>query len=180
MTMSVVERARADLARGEPWLARDRLRGAIKQRPTDQDVIRALAATYTTMGDLPAGGAWWFLSERPDDDPDAAAGLVAFRDRRRGPVALANALPIRRPATDYPPAAQHRISALQDELTTLHYSWTPPSPPLRMRPAGVQPSRTSVRTRLWDTAEIALVTLLVLGNLGLYLLGLVTLLRWIW
>jgi hypothetical protein len=55
----------------------------------DQEVLRALAETYTEMRDLPAAGACWFLTSVEDDDPVAAAALGALRGRYRRAVGLA-------------------------------------------------------------------------------------------
>lgn len=143
-------------------------------------MIESLAVTYARLGDLPESGAWWFLSDSPDDDPDAAAGLAAFRARMRGPVARAHALPIRRPTAEYPPAAQRRVNALRDELAAIDYDWSPPSRPSRLRQS-TDPRRSEAAVRDFrDAAGTALVAGLVLGNVALYVLGLVTFLRWLW
>src|SRR3712207_3559251 len=74
-----ITRARADLAAGRPWKARDRLRGVIGARPTDQTALALLGDVLLDMGDEPEAGRWLFLSER--DDEAAERAREAFRAR---------------------------------------------------------------------------------------------------
>ena len=111
--MNVVDRARTDLARGEPWLARDRLRGTLAQRPHQQDVLEELARTQGAMGDLPAAGACWFLTGRADGDPEVAAALAAFERRYPKPWVRAGEPPLVGRLDAYPDAARTRVLTLQ-------------------------------------------------------------------
>lgn len=173
--VAVVERARADLVRGEPWRARDRLLGALRDRPLDQEVLRALAETYVEMRDLPAAGACWFLTSVEDDDPVAAAALGALRDRYRRGVAVALAVRVRGRAGDYPEAARRRILDLQAELVEAGWTWLPPGRPLPPR------SRRRAGAEAVGSASAAVgVIAFVLVNLAVYVLGLIAILRWIW
>ncbi|MGL5851537.1 MAG: hypothetical protein ACRCZD_12215 [Phycicoccus sp.] len=54
--MGAVERARADLDAGRPWLARDRLSRVLAPRQ-DDEVLDLLAETHAVMHDLPAAGS---------------------------------------------------------------------------------------------------------------------------
>ncbi|MFC0003214.1 hypothetical protein [Micromonospora siamensis] len=60
-----VARARADLAAGRPWKARNRLTGVLVHRQ-DREVLDLLATVHHEMRDLPAAGAItvvvWFLA----------------------------------------------------------------------------------------------------------------------
>ncbi len=106
----VVERAARDLARDEPWLARDRLGSALRERPADPELLDLLGATYARMSDLPAAGAAWLLSARPD--AEIAPALEALRLRYARPQVRASALHVRQPLSAYPPAAQERLRGL--------------------------------------------------------------------
>jgi len=71
-------RARADLAAGRLWKARDRLTGLLAHRQ-DFEVLDLLAAVHHEMQDLPAAGALWFVTGRDDDK--ARNSIVAWRER---------------------------------------------------------------------------------------------------
>lgn len=77
----VIERARADIAAGRLWKARDRLLGALVHR-ADDEVLDLLGEVHFAMGDLPAAGALWFVTGRADADADRA--LPAWRERNGG------------------------------------------------------------------------------------------------
>jgi len=168
--VTALERSRADVERGEPWLARDRLLGALRTQPGDQDVLVLLAEVYTELGDLPAAGACWFLTERADDGR-ATEALAALRNRYRNPVALANSLPLTQDPARYPPAARRRIADLRDELAALGLDWDPPGRP---RP------RFPQRERLAAALIVAFWVVFVAANLVVYALGLITAAGWIW
>ncbi|WP_331951098.1 DUF6584 family protein [Pengzhenrongella sp.] len=76
--VGVIERARADLASGQRWKARDRLAGALVAQ-ADDELLGLLGEVYFAMGDLPAAGAVWFGSTR--QGPAAEAAGIAWRDR---------------------------------------------------------------------------------------------------
>lgn len=174
--MAAVERARADLVRGEPWRARDRLLGALRDRPLDQEVLRALAETYTEMRDLPAAGACWFLTSVEDDDPVAAVAFSALRGRYRRAVGRALAVRVRGQAADYPEAARRRILDLRAELVEEGWTWFPPERPLR----GARSRRQTGAETTAAVPAVAAVVAFVLVNLAVYVLGLVAIVRWIW
>ena len=64
-----VERARADLAAGRAWKARDRLTGFLRDE-YDPEALELLGEVHHTMGDLPAAGAAWFGTSRRGHDVD--------------------------------------------------------------------------------------------------------------
>jgi len=76
----VVDRAKADLAAGRAWKARDRLTGALVAR-ADDELLGLLGEVYFAMGDLPRAGAVWFGLARGRDGTDAEAAAHAWRDR---------------------------------------------------------------------------------------------------
>lgn len=73
-----VERARADLAAGRAWKARDRLTGFLRDE-YDDEALELLGEVHHTMGDLPAAGAAWFGTARRGRDVDEA--IEAWRER---------------------------------------------------------------------------------------------------
>lgn len=175
-----MERAAADLLRAEPWLARDRLLGALRAGPLDQEVLRGLAESYTALGDLPAAGACWFLTDAEDTDPAADAALTALRARYRTAIGVAHAVRARGHVTDYPMPAQTRILDLQAELSELGWTWTPPARP---EPAA-RARRHAVRHQLAYASEgavwVTVAVVLAVANLGIYVVGMIAILRAIW
>lgn len=180
MGVTAVERAAADLLRAEPWLARDRLLGALRASPLDQAVLLGLAEAYTALGDLPAAGACWFLTDAVDTDPAAEAALTALRARYRTAIGAAHALRVRGQVTDYPMPAQTRIFDLQAQLSGLGWTWTPPArpqPAARVRRHAVQDHLAGAsQGALWVTVAVAL----AVANLGIYVVCMIAILRAIW
>jgi hypothetical protein len=75
---TVIQRARADLDAGRPWMARDRLVSALRDRQ-DDEVLDLLAEVHAQLGDLPAAGALWFVTGR--DDEISRVALLAWYER---------------------------------------------------------------------------------------------------
>ena len=175
-----MERAAADLRRGEPWLARDRLLGALRASPLDQEVLRGLAEVYTALGDLPAAGTCWFITGVEDTDPAADAGLTALRARYRSAIGVAHAVRVRGRIVDYPGPARSRLLDLQAELSELGRLWTPPARP---RPVARSP-RHGVRHAVADASQgvlwVTVAVALAVANLGIYVVGVIAILRAIW
>ncbi|GAA2736106.1 hypothetical protein GCM10009867_20000 [Pedococcus aerophilus] len=74
----VVTQARADLAAGREWKARDRLVAHVAST-YDQEALGLLGEVHATMRDLPSAGAAWFGTNRRGSDVDDA--VDAWRDR---------------------------------------------------------------------------------------------------
>ncbi|MDQ2723118.1 MAG: hypothetical protein M3Y19_07455 [Actinomycetota bacterium] len=128
MTDKILERCRRDLARGEPWRARDRLYGALRDYPTDERLLDLLGQVLQQMGDLPAAGAAWFLSNRADDDPATATARAALRARFRAPIGIGRSLPLRARFEDYPPRARLRLEQLGADIKASGQDWPYPAP----------------------------------------------------
>jgi len=162
-----VERARADLAAGRAWKARDRLVGALSAR-ADDELLGLLGDVHAGMGDPPAAGAAWVGSTRTGPEVDAA--LAAWRERHgHDPLQLWLSLP-----TLVREGEAERVRALRAEATQRALDlrgWHPavltslrlPAPP---RPTG---SRLAVGAGV-------LAMLLVLASVPV---GLWTMLTWI-
>ena len=106
-------RAEADVAAGNLWKARDRLDGLLAQRPADQEVLGLLGDVSFRMGDLPAAGRYWFLTERSGADVEQAVAAM-YERHGRGPLPLLNVLPVKPPLDAYPPLVHERLRRLVD------------------------------------------------------------------
>jgi hypothetical protein len=118
-----IDRARDDLAAGELWRARDRLRGVLQNDPANQEALDLVGEVYWQMGDRPQAGRFWALTERSDERAAQAraafeAALPNLRDRLR-------AVPARQPVDAYPAAAREWLAQLQAEATRAGIDWKP-------------------------------------------------------
>jgi hypothetical protein len=75
---AAVQRARADIAAGREWKARDRLVGHLADR-YDAEALELLGEVHYAMRDLPSAGAAWFGTARRGKDVDEA--VEAWRER---------------------------------------------------------------------------------------------------
>lgn len=75
---SAVLAARAEIAAGREWKARDRLADHLAEHD-DPEALELLGEVYFTMRDLPAAGAMWFGTNRRGKDVDEA--VEAWRER---------------------------------------------------------------------------------------------------
>lgn len=73
-----VQRARADLAAGREWKARERLVGHLAAE-YDAEALELLGEVNYAMRDLPAAGAAWFGTSRRGKDVDES--VEAWRER---------------------------------------------------------------------------------------------------
>ena len=109
-----VERAKEDLARGEPWLARRRLASLVASTPYQPEVLALLGQVCHQMGDVPEAGRYWLLSELEGEHVERAVRVFT---ELHGGVArqVAAQLPRRTRLSSmggYPPIARRRIEAL--------------------------------------------------------------------
>jgi hypothetical protein len=74
----VVAQARADLAEGREWKARERLVAHLAD-VYDTEALELLGEVQYAMRDLPAAGAAWFGTSRRGEDVDTA--VDAWRER---------------------------------------------------------------------------------------------------
>jgi hypothetical protein len=107
-------RAKEDLARGAPWLARRRLASLVVSTPYRAEVLSLLAEVCHQMGDVPEAGRFWLLSDAEGEHVERAVRV--FTELHRGNARqLAAQLPRRTRLASleaYPPSAQRRIQAL--------------------------------------------------------------------
>lgn len=190
--VNAIELARQDLRDGRPWMARDRLLGTLGTRRGDAAALDLLGEVHTAMNDLPAAGAAWFLTARSDEATTAAG--ASFKARYAKPPARVERLPMHRPLAEYPPEAIERVKALQSELKANGWSWHPPA---KARPPGrnaLRRRRDSFREleddyqepertwhgRLADIAVGAFFVYMVVAFFAIWVLGVITFLRWVW
>ena len=129
--------ARAEIKNGRLWKARDRLDGMRMTAPYDQKLLELLGTVRADMGDLPAAGLAWFLTD--GNDPRRDAAFAAMRERYGGGMSLAYRLKVRANVEDFPEPVQERLRALQHETDG---RWRP------ARPEGhTEPERPSIVER---------------------------------
>ena len=175
-------------------MARDRLLGTLGTRRGDAEALLLLGEVYAAMNDLPAAGAAWFLTTKPETG-EALAAAAAFSTRYPNPVARAQRLPMHRPLSEYPPEAVERVKALRHELEADGWSWHPPAKPQAPGQRAVKRHRDSFpeldeyytgrppptwRSRLRDIAFGAFMIYMVVGFFAVWVIGFITAVRWIW
>jgi hypothetical protein len=159
---TLIQRAGADLDAGRPWMARDRLVGALRDRQ-DDEVLDLLAEVHQQLGDLPAAAALWFVTGRDDDVSRAA--LAAWHERHPTDQRRWNSIPS--------PVRRHartpQLIALQDAAT-------------RASRAGTAPVGTEAAPEAWWERIVfgggCLLT--VVSTLALIGIGMWTVWQWIW
>lgn len=157
-----VERARADLDAGRPWMARDRLTSALAQRQ-DDEILDLLAEVHATLGDLPAAGALWFATGRDDESTRPALDAWSERnptDERRW---LSVPSPVRRHATT------PTLTALRDAAAASSRART--SPPVPNHPDEAWWERIV----FGGGCLVGVLWLVAMVGIGMW-----TVVRWIW
>ncbi len=159
-----LERARKDIDAGKLWKARDRYNGLLRTYPSNQAVLDALGEVNYRMGDTPAAGRYWFLTER--DDEAATRAIDAMYERYgRTAIAFTDALPVRDSIGSFPPRVQERLRALQAAARKEGFTWEP-----KRRDSGRQP-----QPMIGPFREALTIIAVVLLTLGIWIVGLVTL-----
>ena len=77
--LPVLHVARAEVAAGRRWKARDRLLGALPAHGADQELLGLLGEVLFAMGDHPEAGRFWALTERDDETPRIARAALEER-----------------------------------------------------------------------------------------------------
>lgn len=157
-----VERARADLEAGRPWMARDRLLGALPHR-MDAELVDLLAEVHVAMHDLPAAGALWFVTGR--SDPVARDAVAAWGGRYRSDDAKWSSIPRPLRLADGSPALEN----LRRRLAA--------TPRAGRQPRDGVPVREPWAERVLFPAMLVAGVLWVIAMIGI---GAWTVLRWIW
>lgn len=156
------ERARADLAAGRAWKARDRLAGIMATR-TDDEVLDLLGEVYFAMHDLPAAGALWFVTGRSGADADEA--IAAWRERFGGAEARWHSIPRGRRLSE---DQAHLIELERSAKLAARARWATDRERVRAGNRNPEPD--------WAFMAFMAVVVMVLVLLAI---GAVTVLRWI-
>jgi hypothetical protein len=159
----VVEHARADVESGRLWKARDRLAGAIRTTPTDQDVLELLGEVHFRMGDHPTAWRFWVLTERSGPEAELAEAAFVERYGDEDLAAVLRRIPAREPLDDYPAAVQERLSGLEAKARDAGIAW-----PRSERDAMSEDGRLDDTPTGWLIGGVILV-----GFVGVWLVGLV-------
>lgn len=164
MASEGILRAREDIAEGRWWKARDRLNGVVQALPADQEALGLLGEVYFRMGDYPAAGRCWSLTDRTD--AEAVVALKAFDEyyENAGNAEKLRVIKARAPLSEYPSVAQERLSAwAKDAKTKDGQIWNP-----------------SAKDGSWiqDKTPLGIQLLLVgiaIGTVGVWMFGVVAL-----
>ncbi len=108
-----IDRARQDVTEGRLWKARERLSGVVRSEPHLQEALDLLGEVYFDMGDHPAAGRFWALTDRDDDRATSASAALEAETGSR--IELLRSIPVREPLDAYPAQVQERIEALRGE-----------------------------------------------------------------
>lgn len=154
---SALDRVHRDLAAGCRWKARDRLLGLVRARPGDPEILDLLGQVLYDMGDLPAAGRYWYLTDRDDDAAEAAR--AAFATRWGDDASQARQLPLYAPLSSYPAAVRERIAHLV--------------PSLPRRSGRVVEGAPGDRSPRWRVVAVGVTTLVL--TVGVWVVGIVAL-----
>lgn len=157
-----LSRARADLASGRAWKARDRLHGVLCDRQ-DDEILDLLATVHQAMLDLPAAGALWFVTGR--DDPIARSAVAAWRERHGNAEARWRSIP----ASVRRGAVTGNLRRLEAEVREGQRVTGRPRPP-------IEPTTSWWEPIVFGGGAI----LFILWVIAMICIGMVTTLGWIW
>jgi hypothetical protein len=169
--VGALERAQADIDAGRLWKARDRLEGYLATDAHDQEALQLLGETCRRMGDLPAAGRYWYLTEDYARDEAAAD---AFEERRGGSaVEMLRELPVKPPLDRYPSVVRERLYTLVEDARAEGYTWD-----ATVRRLSDELSELTPPPSRGSNAKVyAVVTALILLTVGVWVLGIVFLLQ---
>lgn len=163
--------ARASLAAGRPWEARDRLSGVLGQDPYDLEVQALLGQAWWQLGDPARAGRYWFLTGREGAEVDAA--VEAWRAAQPSATQRARTLRLQpKSERSLAPAAAARLAALVAEVQEQGATWEPGHP---VRVSGSGGEANASRTA--DVLGGLVVVLVLLATVGVWLVGVVALVR---
>lgn len=157
-------RARAELAAGDPARARQRLRGLVSSYPHRLDVRAELAAAHRAEGDAAQAGRWSFLCQDRDD-----AEVAAFLRTTTGPVRRMRAMRWAGPEDAAGPWAHDRLVELRTAAETATGG-----------PVTWRADRSPGPSRLASALGTVGCLVSTIALIALVVIGLVTVVRWIW
>ena len=169
LALPVIKRARDDIKIGRLWKARDRLTGSLRNYPANQELLTLLGEVYFKMGDLPEAARYWYLTERAPSDMEPALEALASR-YGPGPEGLARALRVRAELDEFPPVVTERLKTIQRAVPWTTRSWG------RKERITAERLRSTWKQKLGEAATVAAVLIFLVG---VWLAGVVAILRWI-
>ncbi len=150
--MRAIERAREDIASDRLWKARDRLQGALRADPSNQEVLGLLGEVLFAMGDLPAAGRYWYLTERSGEDVNSAHAALIEKAGANSDRLLVE-IPARPPLSAYPATVGTRLGDLVARSRESGH-WDPKAARLDPRPAADRLGRIVVGVMLLLTVGV--------------------------
>ena len=170
--MADLTRVNQEILNGRLWKARDRLFGLFSSYPTSQEIIELIGDVFYKMGDLPAAGRFWYLTERDDDLFREA--VQAFEERcGANPGIMLNELPIHSHYNDYGPIALERIKGLIEKCQER----LPRAVKMFVSTDELQDEKEPSRLSIWRERILVYFAAFILG--GPWLIGLFTLIIWL-
>jgi hypothetical protein len=105
VTNRILDKARAEVEKGNLWRAKEILQGAIRSNSYDVQLFEMLGTVFLRMGDLPEAGRFLFLSGVRNSEYLEAIEIFLSRNRGKAPQNLLQHLPRKarlRTLSDYP------------------------------------------------------------------------------
>jgi hypothetical protein len=105
MTNRILDKAQAELEKGNLWRAKEILQGAIRSESYNVHLFEMLGTVFVKMGDLPEAGRFLFLSGVRKPEYLESIEIFLSRHRRREPRDFFYILPRKarlRTLSDYP------------------------------------------------------------------------------
>lgn len=112
MTNRNLDRARAEIEKGNLWRAKEILQGAIRSETYDVELFEMLGTVFLEMGDLPEAGRFLFLSGVRRPEYLQAIEIFLSRHRQKDPHNFLYLLPRRarlRTVSEYPDEVAHAL-----------------------------------------------------------------------
>ena len=169
----VLAGASAARARDEHWRARRELISWLARWGHDAEVLALLGRVVLEMKDEPQAGRWWLLSsaEGPDVERAVDASIADWRGARRRylsqlPHRVRKGLP-----KELPAPARARLQRLGIDPVRLELPSPPAKPVARLE--------RTYGDAVQDTGCVAGCIMLVIAIVTVFVVGLVTVVRWI-
>lgn len=115
MTNRNLDRARAEIEKGNLWRAKEILQGAINSQGYDVQLFEMMGIVLLRMGDLREAGRFLFLSGVRKSEYLEAIGIFLSRHRRTQPRDFIFLFPRKarlRTVSDYPPEVAQALRAM--------------------------------------------------------------------
>ena len=115
VTNRILDKARAEIEKGNLWRAKEILQGAIRGEGYDVQLFEMMGTVFLRMGDLPEAGRFLFLSGVRRPEYLEAIELFLSRHRQKEPHSFVYLFPRRarlKTVSDYP----HEVAQVLREM----------------------------------------------------------------